>query len=137
MKNTIYLVAYYYMRPANKRVGTQTKGWMSTASNVQYDEQVAVTKKLKSNDLSTSKIILDLGNKKIVRNGWGSENSFDELFGYFLKGYPKYTEEVMNVLDPDYMTRFVPQLPQIVENSFEKLEEPVVIENQATISSAD
>ena len=134
MKNTIYLVAYYYMRPANKRVGTQTKGWMLTAGNVQYDEQVAVTKKLKSNDLSTSKIILDLGNKKVVRNGWGSENSFDELFGYFLKGYPKYTAEVMNVLDPEYMTRFM--APVTTEQP--PSEEALVLENHATtISSAD
>lgn len=134
MKNTIYLLAYYYMRPANKRVSTQTKGWMATASNMQYDEQVTVAKKLKTVDLTTAKIILDLGNKKVVRNGWGSENSFDELFGYFLNGYPKYTAEVMSVLDPEYMTRFMTQL-SAADSEVVVDELPVVVEANATVSS--
>jgi hypothetical protein len=108
-KETIYLVAYYSMRPKNQ-ARTQIKGWMKDPGNIQYDEQVAVTTKLRRPDREYAKIILDMGNKTVVRNGWNSSNTFDELFGYFAQGYPKYTFEVMNQLDPEYLTRFMTQI---------------------------
>jgi len=102
---SIYLVAYYYMKPRN-RVRTQTKGWMEDQSNISYDERVAVTRKLKSSDLSTAKIILDLSNKSVVRNGWNNGKDFDTLFEYYHEGYPQYTTTVMNQLDPAYLSKF-------------------------------
>jgi hypothetical protein len=29
------------------------------------------------------------------------------MFAYFMSGYPKYTRDIMNTLDPEYMTRFI------------------------------
>ena len=102
---TIYLVAHYLMRP-QRRVQTQIKGWKDNMQNISYDEQVAVCRTLKKNDISMAKIILDLSNKKIVRNGWSAGKSFDELFDYFHTGYPQYTTEVMMQLDPEYLIQF-------------------------------
>jgi hypothetical protein len=101
---SIFLVAYYFMRP-QARVRTQVKGWMQAEKNMQFDEQVAVTRRLKPSDQTTAKIILDLSKKSVVRNGWGSTEAFDELFKYFHASYPKYTTEVMAMLDPAYLER--------------------------------
>jgi hypothetical protein len=126
-KESIYLVAFYSMRPKN-RVRTQIKGWMEDASNVQYDEQVAVTTKLKKHDQDYAKIILDMGNKSVVRNRWNSNNSFDELFGYFAKSYPRYTYEIMGRLDPEYMTQFMAPISKDItaEELTEKMNEVAV-----------
>jgi hypothetical protein len=101
---SIFLVAYYFMRPQS-RVRTQVKGWMQTEKNLQFDEQVAVTRRLKNSDRTTAKVILDLSKKSVVRNGWGSTENFDDLFKYFHNSYPKYTTEVMTMLDPAYLER--------------------------------
>lgn len=108
-KESLYLVAYYTLRPAN-RVRTQIKGWMDDSSNIQYDEQVAITRRLKKNDQTMAKIILDMSNKKIVRNGWGTDVNFDDMFKYFSTGYPQYTYKIMAALDPEYLTRFQTQI---------------------------
>lgn len=108
-KESLYLVAYYTLRPANQ-VKTQIKGWMTDSSNVQYDEQVAITRRLKKNDQSMAKIILDMTNKKVVRNGWGTTADFDDMFKYFSTGYPEYTYKIMASLDPEYLTKFQTQV---------------------------
>lgn len=105
-KKSIYLVAHYFIRPRTARTRTQIKGWMKVDDNLSYDEQVAIATKLKNNDYQTAKIILDLSNKKIIRNGFQSESTFDQLFGYFLKNYPQHIAVPMSRLDPDYLTSF-------------------------------
>jgi hypothetical protein len=95
---TVYLVAYYMIKPKHKRVGTQVKGWMSESDNVAYDEQIAVATKLKTNDLQTAKIILDLSNRTVYRNSWNNGKSFDDLFEHFYTGYQKYLDPVINQL---------------------------------------
>lgn len=131
-KDTLFLVAHYYMRPKG-RVKTQHKGWMKEQGSVSYDEQVAVTKRLKNSDQSTAKIILDLANKKIVRNGWQTEATFDQLFGYFLNGYPQYLAEPMSRLDPEYLTNLTAKSQETVTQSDTVDAAPAV---SSTISSA-
>lgn len=99
---SIYLVANYLMRP-RRRVNTQIKGWQNNTENIAYDEQVAVCRSLKKNDISMAKVILDLSSKTVVRNGWNNDKTFDELFAYFHAGYPQYTTTVMTELDPEYL----------------------------------
>lgn len=102
---SIYLIAYYYLRPARRAI-TQSKGWMKDNNNLTYDEKVAVSNKLNKNDHAMAKIIIDLANKKVIRNGWGSDLSFDQIFEYFHNGYPQYTTQVMQNLDPAYLEKF-------------------------------
>lgn len=94
----VYLVAYYMIKPKHNRVATQVKGWMSNSDNVAYDEQIAVSVKLKKNDLQTAKIILDLTNRTVHRNSWNNGKSFDDLFAHFYAGYQKYLDPVINQL---------------------------------------
>lgn len=130
-KQTIYLVAYYYIRPKSKNVRTQDKGWMKDHNAVQYDEQVSVARNLKTSDKTTAKIILDLGNKVVVRNTWDPSANFDTMFAYFMTGYPKYTKDIMNTLDPEYMNRFVnkPDNTTHVVNTEQVLLDTPFIEN--------
>lgn len=111
---SIYLVAYYYMRPRG-RVQTQNKGWMANQQNLAYDEKVTVTRNLKKSDISMAKVIVDLGKKTVIRNGWNDNLDFDQLFEYYHKGYPQYTTAVMGELDPDYLKKFEEQ-PQATIN---------------------
>lgn len=112
---SIYLVAYYFTKPKTPRVKTNREGWMTQPNAVAYDEQVALSKKITNKDLSTAKVILDMGQKKIVKNGWMNNVSFDDLFLYYYGNYPQYTKEVMEKLDPTYLLRFQPtQQPERV-----------------------
>lgn len=104
-KKSLYLIAYYYLRPGS-RVNTSSKGWMSNDKNFIYDEKVTISSKLTKNDLSMAKIILDLENKTLVRNGWSDGKTFDQVFEYFHQGYPSYTNEIMGKLDPEYLEKF-------------------------------
>lgn len=102
MKKSIYLIASYIMRPKNPK-RTHEKDYMSDAGNFQYDEQVIIAKKIKPYDKQYAKIILDLGNRKVERNGFRSENNFEDLMNYFFKGYEKYIANVLIHLDPEYL----------------------------------
>lgn len=106
---SIYLVAYYFQKPASNRVKTAKPGWMKETNNVSWDEQVAITRNLKNRDLTMSKIILDLANKRVVRNSWRSETGFNELFKYFSGNYPEQTRGIMMQLDPAYYFTMFPE----------------------------
>lgn len=92
---TIYLVAYYMKKPKHQRVNTAIKGWMDNPDNVSYEEQIAVATRLKTSDLNTAKIILDLSNRTVYRNSWGDNKTFDDLFEHFYTGYQKYLDPVI------------------------------------------
>ncbi len=108
---SIYLVAYYFQKPSNNRVKTQLAGWMKNNNNVSWDEQVAITKNLRNRDISTAKIILDMRNQRVVKNGWGTSQSFDDFYDYFNKSYPQYTKEVMEQVNPEYLAARQPSAP--------------------------
>lgn len=108
---SIYLVAYYFQKPSNNRVKTQLAGWMKNSNNVSWDEQVAITKNLRNRDISTAKIILDMRNQRVVKNGWGTSQSFDDFYDYFNKSYPQYTKEVMEQVNPEYLAARQPSAP--------------------------
>lgn len=86
------------MKPKSNRVSTQVKGWMTEPGNISYEEQIAVTTKLKNKDLNTAKIILDLGSRTVYRNSWGDNKTFDDLFEHFYTGYQKYLDPVIEKL---------------------------------------
>lgn len=93
--SSIYLVAYYMMKPKHSRINTSIKGWMNDPNNVAYDEQIAVVTKLKNKDLNTAKVILNLSNCSVYRNNWSDNKSFNELFEHFYAGYQKYLDPVI------------------------------------------
>ena len=96
MSRSVYLIAYYSVKPKTKN--TNQAGWMNNPDNVQWDEQIAVATKLKNRDLQTAKVILDLANRTVYRNAWNTERSFDDLFEHYYDGYKKYLDPVIQQL---------------------------------------
>lgn len=88
LKN-IYLVAKYFAKPKDRRM-TSVKGYMADPANVQWDEQVEIIAGNKPNVFATAKIVLNITEQKVERNGFtGSNKSFSELFEYFYTASPK------------------------------------------------
>ena len=59
--------------------------------NGQIDEQVAVSKKVKSSDLQTCNVILDYAKKKVdkcVIEGKSLEREWDRMHDYYVRIYP-------------------------------------------------
>jgi len=101
MSKSIYLVAYYYIKPNTKQ--TQKPGWMDDPNGFKYDEQIAIARRLKTKDLTTAKVILDLTNRTVYRNSWKSDTNFDDLFEHFYEGYSKYLDPVIKELGYEFV----------------------------------
>ena len=104
----IFLVAQYYKKP-QPHVNTSKAGWMDNPANIRWDEQMLVTRGLKSKD-SNAQVILNLGEKTVVRNTFSQDKTFDELFIYFLNGYSQYLVPVMGQLDRAYLEAIAAEL---------------------------
>lgn len=114
---SIYLVAYYVMRPKTKRIRTHQANWQQRPDAVSYDEQVAITPALKNRDLSMAKIILDFAKKRVVKNDFVRGRTFDELFMYFMAGYPDQTKSVMAQIDPAYLNHLAGVAKQNIQSN--------------------
>lgn len=107
--NNLYLVAYYYQKPSGRHVRTARPNWMKQEGSTSWDEQVALTKNLKNKDYTTAKIILDMVNKRVLKNDWGTTKDFGEMFLYFHRGYPQYTTDIMKQIDREYLGTLLPE----------------------------
>lgn len=94
---SIYLIAYYYNKPKG-HAKTAQSGWMKDRDNINYEEQIAVSNKLKKADLQLAKVILDLSNKTVYRNAWNDGKDFDTIFEHYYQGYQRYLDPVINQL---------------------------------------
>lgn len=119
---SINLVAFYYAQPKD-HVNTSQKGWMDNPDNIRYSERVEITRGLKKDTVS-AKVVLDLSNKQIVKNGWHSGATFNDLFKYFFKGYHQYVTQVMTQLDAEYFNQMLDEM-QAEWEAEEKSSEPV------------
>ena len=115
----IYLVAFYSMKP-KRHVRTEVAGWMTDPNNIRWDESVEITRGLKKNSVN-GKILLNLSQKKIEKNGWSDGKEFNDLFKYFFKGYHKYITELMTQLDPEYFSQMLDEMK--AEHEAEKANE--------------
>ena len=122
----IYLAAFYFMHP-RRHIKTSVKGWMDDPNNVQWDEKVEITRGEKKNSL-TAKIVLDLSTKTVVRNSWGDNRSFDDLFKYFFKGYHQYITQVMTKLDAEYFNKMLDEMQSELDETKDKEDETVQAE---------
>ena len=85
----VFLVAKYFAKPKDRRMSS-VKGYMQNPDNVQWDEQVEIIAGNKPNVFATAKIVLNITEQKVERNGFaGSNKSFSELFEYFYTASPK------------------------------------------------
>jgi preprotein translocase subunit SecY len=89
---------------------------MKDPNNYQYDEQVQITSRLRTQDISTAKIILNLSTKTVDKNSFNELKKFNELFKYFFKGYHKYITEVMIKLDAEYFNNMLDEMQTELDN---------------------
>jgi hypothetical protein len=104
----LHLIAFYVMKP-RPGVQTQKAGWNKNPDNFQYDERVEFTKGLSGKDRQYAGVILNLNTKTVVYNKFGTTKTFDEMFKYFLEGYPQQVATVMAELDIEYVKQFIPE----------------------------
>jgi fructose-specific phosphotransferase system component IIB len=123
-KQSIYLIANYVTKPRDPR-RTHIPGYMKDPANVQYEEQVQISTKLRNKDIQTAKIIVDLTNKQVQQNSFNNNKDFKELFKYFFKGYHKYITEVMAKIDPEFFNQILDEMQADLTN--EKLNEEVPV----------
>ena len=112
---SIYLVAHYITRPKNPKM-THIPGYMKDPANHQYDEQVQVSTRLRSKDITGAKIIIDLSAKQVQKNSFNGNKNFNELFKYFFKGYHKYITDVMVQLDAEYFNKMLDEMQTEVDS---------------------
>lgn len=84
----IYVCAQYYAKPRNPKLTFQ-KGYSTNEDNIVWDECINVTHGLRSKDLSNAKVVINISQRKIEKDGFNSGKSFDELFSYFYEANPK------------------------------------------------
>ena len=104
----IHLLAFYTQKP-RAGVNTSVAGWNKNPDNFQYDERVEFTRGLDAKDRRYAGVILNLKEKKVVYNKFGTEKTFDDMFKYFLEAYPEYVIKVMAQLDMPYLEQFIPK----------------------------
>jgi hypothetical protein len=93
MKNELYLVAFYSAQPKDPRK-TKVKGYMNDPENISYVERVEFAKKLKSRDLTSANVILDLRKMTVVKNLLNAAATFDDTVKYYCEAYPTYMQQV-------------------------------------------
>ena len=119
----IYLGAFYAMKPKN-HVRTSVAGWMNDPNNIRWDERVEITRGERRTTVQ-AKILINLTTKQVVRNSWGDNRSFNDLFKYFFKGYHQYVTEIMTQIDAEYFSQMLDEMQ--AEEAAAKVEvEPAV-----------
>lgn len=123
-KQKIYLIANYVTKPRDPRK-THIPGYMKDPANFQFDEQVQISTRVRSKDISTAKVIMNLSDKIVDKNSFNSNKDFNELFKYFFKGYHKYVTEVMSKLDPEYFNSMLDEMQAELDATKEEAEQAV------------
>jgi hypothetical protein len=104
----LHLLAFYVTKPRDPRQ-THKPGYMKDPANISYDERIEFTVGISGKDQRYAGVVLNLAQKTVVYNKFGNGKTFDDLFKYFLEGYPDYVSKAMSRLDPDYLSQFLPK----------------------------
>ena len=84
-----YVILTYSIIPRNKKT-THIKGWRDVPEATQYNESVSFKNNINTNDIQTSKLILDIRDKSVIKNSLGEDIPYDQALNYLKKHYPKY-----------------------------------------------
>ena len=69
-----------------KGIGNNLGAWAD-------NEMIRCTKRLSKKDQTESSIILDVANKKIIKDRFESGKSFDEMYAYYLTNFADYIND--------------------------------------------
>lgn len=90
----MYITGTYFKRPKDPK-RTREKGYMLSDQNFSYDESLNICTKLKTKDLSSCQVILDLSNRKVIKNSFNNNFDFESLLLYYQEGYPNYVNPIL------------------------------------------
>ena len=94
---SIYLIAKYTGQPKDP-AQTKIAGYMKDPANIEYEEQVYITRGLHNKQL-VNQVILNLTEAKIIKNTFKNANNFEELFTHYYDGYAEYIDDSVNKLN--------------------------------------
>lgn len=77
---------------------TSKPGYITDPNNIEYEEQVYISRGLRDKDLQ-NQVVLNLTEEKIVKNGWRSGSNFTELFTHYYDGYAEYIDDCVNQIN--------------------------------------
>jgi hypothetical protein len=95
MSNNMFIVAKYLQtlrnpHDANKQdIGKKHSAW-------QNNEEVYCRRNLKPRDLAEAAVIIDVRNQKVLKNRFGDNHDFAELYKYYLTHYADYINHWVN-----------------------------------------
>lgn len=90
----MYLTGIYFKKPKDPK-RTREKGYMLSDTNFSFEESLNICKRLKPRDHAGCQVILDLVNKKVVKNNFNNNFDFESLLLYYQQGYPDYLNPVL------------------------------------------
>lgn len=90
----VYIIATHFAKPKEPKK-TSIPGYMKDPNNIVWDEQVIVTKGLRTKDTVSAAIVLNVTKQKVEYTKYNGETTFDELFNYF---YEKSPNEITHSL---------------------------------------
>lgn len=94
---SIYLIAKYTGRPKDP-TQTAKAGYMTNPENIEYDEQVYITRGLQDKQLK-NQVILNLTEAKIIKNTFNVGTTFEEVLSHYVDGYADYINDCVNKLN--------------------------------------
>jgi hypothetical protein len=94
---SIYLIAKYTGQPKDPKQ-TYKAGYMKDPANIEYEEQVYISRGLHNKQL-TNQVILNLTEAKIIKNTFKNANNFEELFEHYYDGYAEYIDNAVTALN--------------------------------------
>jgi hypothetical protein len=98
MKNKqLFLLAFYARRPRNPRL-TYQPGYINNPDNFILDESINITRGLRTRDEINAGVILNLNDKKVIKNKFNDNKDFPSLLAHFQEGYPNYLNPLINQL---------------------------------------
>lgn len=100
---SIYLIAKYTGHPKDPSQ-THKPGYVSNPDNMEYEEQVYITRGLRDKDTQYN-VILNLSEEKIVKNTFNSGATFEAILTHYVDGYGEYINESIERLNEAFIAK--------------------------------
>ena len=88
-KNNLYLTAFYTAQPRDPSK-TKVKGYIKDPKNIVYTEKVEMSLGVKASRQAEAGVILDLTERKVLKNKFNPTADFEEVVKYYCTAYPDY-----------------------------------------------
>lgn len=104
LRNRPFLMVSIAARPA-RGVHTHVKGWGDTYTNWEQTEQRIVTDRVNAVHLRDYNVIIDVLNRKIVKNVFKENTPDDEVVNHFMNRYQNEIQEAMDIWMRDFAAK--------------------------------